>query len=76
LKRRGATLSLRGQSSFAVGAANVPRVLVCIEGAEQVEHGGTTYCCCKGRRMAPAIGGRGVCLSAPQPGELVGNWDS
>ncbi|MGP0075738.1 MAG: type I phosphomannose isomerase catalytic subunit [Bryobacteraceae bacterium] len=30
---------VRGQSPFAVGAANVPRVLVCIEGAGQVEYG-------------------------------------
>ena len=30
---------LRGQSPFAVGAVGVPRTLVCIEGAGQVEHG-------------------------------------
>jgi mannose-6-phosphate isomerase len=34
---------LRGQSPFTVGAPGVPRVLVCIEGAGQVEHGGATY---------------------------------
>ncbi|MGA8184534.1 MAG: mannose-6-phosphate isomerase, partial [Terriglobia bacterium] len=34
---------LRGQSPFTVGAAGMPRVLVCIEGAGQVEHGGATY---------------------------------
>jgi mannose-6-phosphate isomerase len=34
---------LRGQSPFPVGAPRVPRVLVCIEGAGQVEHGGATY---------------------------------
>jgi len=34
---------LRGQSPFTVGAAGMPRVLVCIEGSGQVEHGGATY---------------------------------
>ncbi len=32
-----------GQSPFTVGAADVPRVLVCIEGAGQIEHGGDNY---------------------------------
>ena len=39
---------LRGQLPFHVGSADVPRVLVCIEGAGQVEHGGTTYAVGKG----------------------------
>ncbi|MGA2594798.1 MAG: type I phosphomannose isomerase catalytic subunit [Bryobacteraceae bacterium] len=39
---------LRGQSPFTVGAAGVPRVLVCIEGVGQVEHGGATYAAGKG----------------------------
>ena len=39
---------LRGQSPFAVGAVGVPRVLLCIEGAGQVEHGGATYVVGKG----------------------------
>jgi len=39
---------LRGQSPFTVGAADVPRVLVCIEGAGQVEHGGASYAAGKG----------------------------
>jgi mannose-6-phosphate isomerase len=30
---------LRGQSPFSVGAAGVPRILVCLEGAGQLEHG-------------------------------------
>jgi mannose-6-phosphate isomerase len=34
---------LRGQSPFIVGAAGIPRVLVCIEGSGQVGHGGATY---------------------------------
>ena len=34
---------LRGQSPFTVGAAGMPRVLICIEGSGQVEHGGATY---------------------------------
>ena len=33
----------KGQSPFTVGAADVPRVLVCIEGAGQIEHGGDNY---------------------------------
>ena len=39
---------LRGQSPFTVGAAGVPRVLVCIEGAGQIEHDGATYAVGKG----------------------------
>ena len=38
----------RGQSPFTVGAAGVPRVLVCIEGAGRVEHRGATYAAGKG----------------------------
>ena len=32
-----------GQSSFTVGAANTPRVLVCISGQGELEHCGTDY---------------------------------
>jgi len=39
---------LRGQSSFVVGASDVARVLVCIEGAGQIEHGGARYAVGKG----------------------------
>jgi mannose-6-phosphate isomerase len=39
---------MRGESAFTVGAAGVPRVLVCIEGAGRVEHGGTAYKAGKG----------------------------
>jgi mannose-6-phosphate isomerase len=39
---------LHGQAPFTVGAAGEPRVLVCIEGAGQVEHGGATYVVGKG----------------------------
>ena len=52
---------LRGQSPFTVGAAGVPRVLVCIEGKGQVEHDGATYqperatCCC-----CPRLSGRAL----------------
>ena len=34
---------LRGESPFTVGAAGVPRVLVCIDGTGEVEHAGVTY---------------------------------
>ena len=57
---------LRGQSPFTVGAAGVPRVLVCVEGEGQLEHDGATYasekvmsCCCR-RWSASARFGRGV----------------
>ena len=47
---------LRGQSPFTVGAADVPRVLVCLDGTGQVEHGGTTYEAGKGDVfLLPAI---------------------
>jgi mannose-6-phosphate isomerase len=39
---------LRGQSPFTVGTANLPHVLVCVEGAGQLEHGGATYAVGKG----------------------------
>jgi mannose-6-phosphate isomerase len=34
---------LRSETPFSVGAPGVPGVLVCIEGAGEVEHGGATY---------------------------------
>ena len=56
---------LRGQSPFTVGAAGVPRVLVCIEGAGQVEHGGATYAVGKGDvLLLPAV--VGACTFQPQ----------
>ena len=55
---------LRGQSPFAVGAAGVPRVLVCIEGTGRVEHGGETYSVGKGDVLLfPAA--VGVCAFRP-----------
>jgi len=39
---------LRGRSPFTVGAADLPRVLVCLEGEGQVEHGGATSAVGKG----------------------------
>ena len=49
---------LHGQSPFTVGAAGVARVLVCIEGAGQVEHGGATYAVGKGDvLLLPAVVG-------------------
>lgn len=39
---------LRGQSPFTVGAAGVPRVMICIEGTGQVDHGGATCAIGKG----------------------------
>jgi mannose-6-phosphate isomerase len=55
---------LHGQSPFAVGAAGVPRVLICLEGAGRVEHGGQTYAAAKGDVMLlPAA--VGVCAFRP-----------
>jgi mannose-6-phosphate isomerase len=49
---------LRGHFPFTVGAAGVPRVLVCIEGAGQVEHLGANYAVGKGEvLLLPAVVG-------------------
>ena len=49
---------LHGDSPFTVGAAGVPRVLACIEGAGQVEHSGATYAVGKGEVfLLPAVTG-------------------
>jgi mannose-6-phosphate isomerase len=49
---------LRGTSPFAVGAADVPHVLVCIGGAGQVEHLGANYLVGKGDvLLLPAVVG-------------------
>jgi mannose-6-phosphate isomerase len=56
---------LRGQSPFTVGAAGVPRVLVCIQGAGQVELGDATYAVGKGDVwLLPAV--LGACTFRPQ----------
>jgi len=56
---------LRGQSPFTVGATGVPRVLVCIEGAGQVEHGDATYAVEKGDvLLLPAV--VGACSFRPR----------
>jgi mannose-6-phosphate isomerase len=39
---------LSGNSPFRVGAADLPRVLVCVQGAGQIEHGAATYAVGKG----------------------------
>jgi mannose-6-phosphate isomerase len=50
---------------FTVGAAGVPRVLVCIEGKGQVEHGGATYGVGKGDVfLLPAV--LGPCAFRPR----------
>ena len=56
---------MRGESPFTVGAPGVPRVLVCIEGAGQVEHDGATYSAGKGDVvLLPAV--IGTCVYRPQ----------
>jgi len=55
---------LRGQSSFAVGAAGAPRVLVCTDGTGLVEQGGETYAAAKGDvLLLPAA--VGACVFQP-----------
>jgi mannose-6-phosphate isomerase len=55
---------LRGQSPFAVGAAETPRVLVCIEGTGRIEHGSESYAVGKGDvLLLPAA--VGVCAFRP-----------
>jgi mannose-6-phosphate isomerase len=49
---------LHGESPFTVGAADLPRVLVCTEGTGQIEHGGETYGVRKGEVwLLPAVVG-------------------
>ena len=55
---------LRGESPFTVGAADLPRVLVCIEGAGQIEHKSDTYSIRKGDVfLLPAV--LGACAFRP-----------
>jgi mannose-6-phosphate isomerase len=55
---------LRGQLPFTVGATDVPRLLVCIEGAGQVESGGDSYAVGKGDvLLLPAV--LGACSFRP-----------
>ena len=56
---------LRGQLPFTVGAAGVPRVVICIEGAGHVEHGGGAYAVRKGDViLLPAV--IGACILRPR----------
>jgi mannose-6-phosphate isomerase len=56
---------VRGESSFTVGAAGVPRVLVCIDGAGRVEHDGATFEAAKGDAfLLPAV--LGACTFQPR----------
>ncbi|MEI9969480.1 MAG: type I phosphomannose isomerase catalytic subunit [Terracidiphilus sp.] len=49
---------LRGRSPFIVGAENVPRVLVCIEGQGELEYAGVPYVVSKGEVwLLPAVAG-------------------
>ena len=56
---------LLGQSPFSVGAAGVARLLVCIGGSGQVEHGGAAYAVAKGDVfLLPAM--IGACTFRPR----------
>ena len=55
---------LRGQSPFVVGSPEVARVLVCIEGEGNIEHGGADYAVGKGDVfLLPAV--IGACAFQP-----------
>jgi mannose-6-phosphate isomerase len=59
---------LRSHSPFPVGAADLPGVLVCVEGAGQIEHDGATYAIKRGEVwLLPAV--VGVCHF--RPGDAV-----
>ena len=56
---------LRSESPFTVGATHVPRVLVCIAGSGQVNHGGATHEIGKGDVfLLPAV--LGACTVQPR----------
>jgi mannose-6-phosphate isomerase len=56
---------VRGQSPFTVGAVDLPRVLVCVDGAGQVDHGGATYAVGTGDLfLLPAVIGK--CVFRPR----------
>jgi mannose-6-phosphate isomerase len=56
---------LQGAAPFSVGAANEPRVLVCLEGAGSVEHDGVDFRMEKGAvALLPAV--VGACLFRPE----------
>ena len=55
---------LQGDAPFAVGTPGVPRVLVCIAGTGQLEHGGAAYAVGKGDVfLLPAV--IGICIFRP-----------
>ncbi len=55
---------LRSHSPFPVGGVDLPRVLVCVEGAGQIEHDGASYAVEKGEVwLLPAV--VGVCHFRP-----------
>ncbi len=56
---------LQGDLPFEVGAAGVPRILVCVEGSGQVEHGGAAYAIARGDvLLIPAV--VGACALRPR----------
>ena len=58
---------LRAQSPFTVGAEGMPRIVLCIDGAGQIVHGGVTHAVGKGDVfLLPAE--IGVCAFQPRGG--------
>jgi len=61
---------LHGHFPFSVGASDVPRVLVCIDGAGHVEHCGASYAVGKGDvLLLPAV--IGVCTFRPSSAVIL-----
>jgi mannose-6-phosphate isomerase len=61
---------LRGQTAFAIGAADLPRVLICIEGSGDIEHDGATFAAAGGDVfLLPAVIGR--CTFRPRAAVTV-----
>jgi len=55
---------ISGHMSFSVGAAQIPRVLVCLAGRGEIEHAGASYACGKGDvLLLPAV--IGACSFQP-----------
>jgi len=53
---------IRGEAPFTVGAAEIPRVLVCIDGEGRLEHGGANYSFERGDvLLLPAVVGACYC---------------
>ena len=65
---------IRGEGQFPVGAAETPRMLVCIAGHGQLEHAGTDYGVRKGDVFPLAGCGRSVPLPPARRDDFAGHF--